>query len=225
MPATTDFPFMMQGSFFAHRALLRDTQWLHRLTLKVDSLSRDEIKKFRRWYSFYWEMMEAHHSAEDDLLFHEIEKRLRHPSETIEALEVEHNRLQFLIDEIKRLLGEAERAEKIMRSLKDQLTGHSGELLRLFTIHIAGEEKYVTENIMRLFTAEEQLQLAEKVKRKAPTHYLSQLIPWLTESLTQEEKEQLTHSLPWTARVINYFFWNERYHRMAVPVKELLKRA
>src|SRR6185295_15821839 len=129
------YDFVMQGSFFAHRALMRDTQMLNSLAHRIDSLSREQITQLRKWYEFYWNMMEQHHQAEDDILFLELEKRMDQPSERIETMEVEHNRLQFLIDEIKRLIGEAERATGSVENLKSPLSKYTAELLQLFSSH------------------------------------------------------------------------------------------
>ena len=94
--------FVMQGSFFAHRALTRDVKLLNSIAQRIGMLNRDQLGAVRKWYDFFWNMMEAHHAAEDDLLFRAVEERLEAPSEVIEVMEVEHNRLQFLIDEIKK---------------------------------------------------------------------------------------------------------------------------
>src|ERR1700704_1514653 len=142
MAIVPKYDFVMQGSFFAHRALLRDTQMLDSITNRINSFSKEQLSKLRKWYEFYWNMMEQHHQAEDDILFLELEKRMNQPSEIIEAMEVEHNRLQFLIDEIKRLIGEAEREPASVETVKPELTRYTRELLHLFSSHIAREEKY-----------------------------------------------------------------------------------
>ncbi|MFI5134556.1 MAG: hemerythrin domain-containing protein [Chitinophagales bacterium] len=213
--------FVMQGSFFAHRALMRDTEMLLAISRQIDSLSRDEILHFRNWYEFYWTMMEQHHTTEDDILFLEIEKRLHRPSETIEGMEVEHNRLQFLIDEIRRLIGEAVRAEESLSAIKSDLKKYAAELLQLFSHHIREEEKYVYEKMTTLFTPQEQRRIEERVKRKAPVKYLSYMIPWLQDSLSSEEKKDFDGSLPLSVRAFNYLFWKEKYARIASPVKQL----
>lgn len=212
----------MQGSFFAHRALMRDTQMLNSVASRINSFSKEQISKLRKWYEFYWTMMEQHHQAEDDILFLELEKRMNQPSEIIEAMEVEHNRLQFLIDEIKRLIGEAEREPASVETLKAELTRYTGELLHLFSSHIAGEEKYVYEMMTSHFSPTDQRAIEEKVKRKAPMTYLSYMIPWLHDSLSIEEKKRLDRALPWTAKLLNHFFWKEKYNRIAAAVKELV---
>ena len=216
------YDFVMQGSFFAHRALTRDTQMLNSLTNRIDSLSKEQITQLRKWYEFYWNMMEQHHQAEDDILFLELEKRMDQPSEIIEAMEVEHNRLQFLIDEIKRLIGETEREPDSVKTLKPDLTQYTRELLHLFSSHIAGEEKFVYEMMTTHFSPGDQRGIEEKVKRKAPITYLSYMIPWLHDSLTPEEKKRLDRELPWTAKLLNRFFWTEKYNRIAKPLKELI---
>ena len=215
----------MQGSFFAHRALLRDTEMLVELSRRVDLMSKEEIGHFRKWYQFYWTMMEQHHSAEDDILFVEIEKRLDRPSETIEGMEVEHTRLQFLIDEIKRLIGEAERADVDSVVMRHDLEKYSAELLALFSHHIREEEKYVFEKMTSNFSTAEQRRIEERVKRKAPVRYLSYMIPWLHDSLNEEEKKKLGKTLPWSIKAFNYFFWKEKYERIAAPMKRLVNKA
>lgn len=216
------YDFVMQGSFFAHRALARDTQMLNALAQRIDTFSKEQLSKLRKWYEFYWHMMEAHHQAEDDILFVEVEKRMNEPSEIIEAMEVEHNRLQFLIDEIKRLIGEAERESGSMQNLKTSLSKYTAELLQLFSSHIAKEEKYVHEKMTSHFSPADQQRIEEQVKRKAPMSYLSYMIPWLHDSLTEKEKKQLDQSLPWTAKLLNRFFWKAKYNRIAAPVKSLI---
>ena len=216
------YDFVMQGSFFAHRALMRDTQMLNALAQRIDSFSKEQISRFRRWYEFYWNMMEAHHQAEDDILFIEVEKRMNEPSEIIEAMEVEHNRLQFLIDEIKRLIGEVERGSGSIENLKSSLVKYTSELLQLFSSHIAREEKYIHEKMTTHFSPADQRRIEEQVKRKAPMTYLSYMIPWLHDSLSAEEKKRLDQSLPWMAKLLNRFFWRKKYNRVAAPVKALV---
>lgn len=210
----------MQGSFFAHRALMRDTELLVKLSQRIDGMSREEISQFGNWYGFYWNMMEQHHSAEDDVLFIEIEKRLGKPSEVIEAMEVEHTRIQFLIDEIKRLIGEAGRGRNL-QAVRADLEKFSAELLALFSQHISEEEHYVHENMTAHFTPAEQNRIEERVKRKAPVRYLSYMIPWLNDALTGEEKMIWNKSLPYSARLLNRFFWKEKYERTIAPVRAL----
>jgi vacuolar-type H+-ATPase subunit I/STV1 len=166
-------------------------------------------------------MMEQHHSAEDDILFVAIEKRLDRPSEIIEGMEVEHTRLQFLIDEIKRLIGEAGREENNLESIKKELESAATELMQLFSHHIKEEEKYVYENMTTHFTPAEQRSIEARVKRKAPVRYLSYMIPWLHDSLSSGEKIKFDKELPWTARILNYLFWKEKYERIATPVKKM----
>jgi hemerythrin-like domain-containing protein len=216
--------FVMQGSFFAHRALMRDTEMLVALARRVELMNRQELASFRKWYGFYWDMMEQHHSAEDDILFIEIEKRLNRPSEIIEGMEVEHTRLQFLIDEIKRLIGEAERNDRSMLLIKTDLEKYAAELLELFSHHIREEEKYVHEKMTAHFTPQEQNKIEERVKRKAPVRYLSYMIPWLNDALTGDEKRIWSQTLPWSAKVFNYFFWRHKYERIVSPVKEIAEK-
>ncbi len=213
--------FVMQGSFFAHRALSRDVELLNTIAHRVDRLSQQQRDQLRKWYEFFWNMMEAHHAAEDDLLFRAVEERLEAPSEIIEVMEVEHNRLQFLIDEIKRLLGELQRNGAGAQLNKD-LQYHTGELLKVFTGHIMKEEKYILEKMKAHFTPEEQRRIEEDVKRKAPVRYLSYMVPWLRDSLSADENKMLDESLPWSARLMNALFWKNKYDRLMAPVKAMV---
>lgn len=210
--------FVMQGSFFAHRALTRDVKLLNSIAQRIGMLNRDQLGAVRKWYDFFWNMMEAHHAAEDDLLFRAVEERLEAPSEVIEVMEVEHNRLQFLIDEIKRLLGELHRNIPAP-SLNRELQHHTAELLQVFTAHIAKEEKYIHEKMVTHFSPAEQRQLEHDVKRKAPVRYLSYMIPWLHDALSPEENKLLDQSLPWSARLMNAWFWKNNYERLMRPLR------
>jgi hemerythrin-like domain-containing protein len=203
---------------------MRDTKLLVELSHRIDLMSKEEIGHFRKWYGFYWNMMEQHHSAEDDILFIEIEKRLNKPSEIIEGMEVEHTRLQFLIDEIKRLIGEAGRNDRNLLLIKTDLEKYATELLRLFSHHISEEEKYVHDKMTAHFTPREQNKIEERVKRKAPVRYLSYMIPWLSDALNGEEREIWNRSLPLSARLFNKLFWKEKYKRTVAPVSELASR-
>lgn len=213
--------FVMQGSFFAHRALMRDTKMLHSIAERIDSFSKTQVAQIKKWYQFYWNMMEVHHQAEDDILFLAVEKRMNKPSEVIEGMEVEHTRLQFLIDEIKRLLGEAER-ENGNTQIKDDLFKYTGELNQLFSRHIAHEERYVFEWMTSHFTPADQRKIERQVKRQAPISYLTYMIPWLHDSLSEQEKEKLDSSLPWMAKTLNRLFWTRKYNRIAAPIKALV---
>lgn len=214
--------FVMHGSFFAHRALMRDAELLKKISQRVHELTKEELDQLKKWYDFFWNMMEAHHAAEDDLLFRAVEERLDQPSEVIEVMEVEHNRIQFLIDELKRILGELGRNGS-SASLNSQFQSNAVELLKVFRSHITKEEKYIFEKMSALFTEREQLKIEQEVKRKAPVRYLSYMIPWLSDSLSQEENKILDQSLPAMARIMNRWFWKEKYRRMALPVKAMAK--
>lgn len=213
--------FVMQGSFFAHRALSRDVELLNAIAHRIERLNQQQLDQLRRWYEFFWNMMEAHHAAEDDLLFRAVEERLEAPSEIIEVMEVEHNRLQFLIDEIKRLLGELHR-NGAHESLNKELQYHTAELLKVFTGHIRKEEQYILEKMKAHFTPQEQRHIEDEVKRKAPVRYLSYMVPWLRDSLTAEENKMLDESLPWSARLMNMIFWKNKYDRLMAPVKAMV---
>lgn len=214
--------FVMHASFFPHRALMRDTEMLNKISNRIDALSKQQLAQFRKWYEFYWNMMEEHHQAEDDIMFVAIEKRLNAPSESIEHMETEHNRLQFLIDEIKRLIGEAERESGSLLKIKEQLTSYTKELLQLFSSHIGKEEKYVIEKMTNFFTPAEQRAIENRVKRKAPIKYLSYMIPWLYESLSAEENQQFDASLPRVVKLLNHFFWKGKYERMVSPLRSMI---
>jgi hemerythrin-like domain-containing protein len=213
--------FVMHGSFFAHRALMRDTEMLNSIAGRIDLLDRTGLKQLKKWYDFYWNMMEQHHAAEDDFLFRALEEKLNEPSEDIEVMEVEHNRIQFLIDEVKRLVGELERDGK-NDALALEFQSNATELLNVFRRHIEREEKYVREKMMNHFSPKEQQRIEQKVKRKAPYRYLSYMIPWLHDSLNQEENKMLDASLPRVAKVLNRFIWKEKYNRLVTPVKAML---
>lgn len=213
--------FVMQGSFFAHRALSRDVELLHAIAQRIERLNQQQLEQLGKWYEFFWNMMEAHHAAEDDLLFRAVEERLEAPSEIIEVMEVEHNRLQFLIDEIKRLLGELHR-NGAAEPLNKELQYHTAELLKVFTGHIRKEEQYILEKMKAHFTPQEQRHIEEEVKRKAPVRYLSYMVPWLRDSLSAEENKMLDESLPWSARLMNMFFWKNKYDRLMIPVKAMV---
>jgi hemerythrin-like domain-containing protein len=214
--------FVMHGSFFAHRALMRDAEMLNTIALRIERLSQEELHLLNRWYDFFWNMMEAHHAAEDDLLFRAVEKKMEQPSETIEEMEVEHNRIQFLIDEIKRVIGELERTDKKVLLCKE-LQLHTDALLNVFNAHIMKEEAYILEKMKAHFTINEQRKIENEVKRKAPVRYLSYMVPWLHDSLSVEENKILDQSLPWTAKLMNRFFWKNNYTRLLSPVKTLLE--
>ena len=140
----------------------------------------------------------------------------------IEVMEVEHNRIQFLIDEIKRLLGELERTGS-SPSLNKELQYNTSELLRVFRGHISKEEKYILEKMSAHFSEQEQRQIESQVKRKAPVRYLSYMIPWLYSSLSPEENKLLSASLPWSAKLMNRFFWKEKYTRLVQPLMEMVE--
>lgn len=214
--------FVMQASFYAHRALMRDTELLNNIANRIDQLSKEQITQLRKWYQFYWNMMEQHHQAEDDIMFVEIEKRLNQPSELIEAMEVEHTRLQFLIDEIKRLLGEAERAQQLPDELKKKLSSFTSELLTLFTSHINKEEKYVFESMTSHFSPREQTKIENRVKRRAPINYIRFMIPWLHDSLSEDEKKLFDQSLPWRVKLLNSFFGKNKYRQLTLPLRQMV---
>lgn len=215
--------FVMQGSFFAHRALTRDVQLLNDIAQRIDRLTKEELQLLKKWYEFFWNMMEAHHAAEDDLLFRAVEERLDQPSEVIEVMEVEHNRIQFLIDELKRLLGELERSGPEPR-LNKELQFNAAELSKVFRGHITREEKYILEKMTEHFSAQEQRKIEADVKRKAPVRYLSYMIPWLHDSLSHDENIILDESLPRLAKLMNRYFWKEKYNRLVQPVKAMADR-
>lgn len=212
--------FVMQGSFFAHRALTRDVELLNSIAHRIHTLNQEQLDQLKKWYEFFWNMMEAHHAAEDDLLFRAVEERLEQPSEVIEVMEVEHNRLQFLIDELKRLIGELQR-NGCTAALSSELQRYTKELLKVFTGHIVKEEKYILEKMKAHFTPDEQRRIENDVKRKAPVRYLSYMIPWLRDALSNEENKLLDDSLPWSARLMNQWFWKNKYDRLVSPLKAM----
>jgi hemerythrin-like domain-containing protein len=202
--------FVMHGSFYAHRALMRDAGMLNNIALRIEKLTPEELQLLSRWYDFFWNMMESHHAAEDDLLFRAVEERMEQPSEIIEEMEVEHNRIQFLIDEIRRLIGELKRSAgeaSICRELQLNTDG----MVKVFQAHIMKEEKYILEKMTAHFTVNEQRRMENRVKRKAPVRYLSFMIPWLHQSL------------PWPVRLMNHYFWKNKYARLVEPMKKLLE--
>ena len=50
------------------------------------------------------------------------------------------------------------------------------------------------------------------------------MIPWLRDSLSPDENNILDESLPWLAKLMNRYFWKEKYNRLVQPVKAMAER-
>ncbi|MCS6917192.1 MAG: hemerythrin domain-containing protein [Chitinophagales bacterium] len=192
----------LRSTFFAHRALLRDVELLHRSLQALSGYSSEQLLRLQKWYLQFRKLLERHHQAEDHVLFQELERRSGSPSEAIEDIEAEHQHLQFLLDEIQGLLHCAVAEGQRNINLLQQ---RGIALLELMRSHIASEERLVVNMMNARWSHDDQWQLESKLRRQDPFAYQVYYVPWVEDRLNSEERHHLYRLVPW------YVCWAVRW--------------
>lgn len=199
----TSDTFLLKTAFFGHRALLRDIAALRYQLEEINQYDSGQLKTLLRWYRNFRNMLERHHHAEDDYLFQELERRIGIPSAEIETIDLAHQRLQFLLDELYGLLQRA--VAESPKQVADLLQARTAELQQLAQRHFRDEEALVVQLVTEHFGAQEQRRLEERLRRHAAFSYQIHFVPWVTDVLTAAERSALYHAVPWYVR------WTVRY--------------
>ncbi len=212
----------MHTSFYAHRALVRDVLLLDELMQHAHCLQPNQHTMVLRWFRLFRHLFEAHHHNEDDVLFHYMELHMNRPSEQIELLEQDHVRLQFLLDELTRLLRALHRPGVQVDHIQSTAKMYSEQLVACIKQHVEQEEQYTQEVIETLMGEQDQKRLEARMRRRASWRYLVYLIPWVSPLLTWQEREALEQSVGLPFRLMSRWYFSKRYVKITEPVYELL---
>ncbi len=212
----------MHTSFYAHRALVRDALLLDDLVRHAHRLQPNQHTMVLRWFRLFRFLFEAHHHNEDDMLFHYMELHMNRPSEQIELLEQDHVRLQFLLDELSRLLRALNRPEAQVDQVQSSAKRYSEQLVACMKQHVELEEQYTREVIDRHMDAFQQKRLEARMRRRASWRYLVYLLPWVSSSLTLQEREALEQFVGLPFRLLSRWYFSKQYSKISEPVYALL---
>ncbi|MCS6990588.1 MAG: hemerythrin domain-containing protein [Chitinophagales bacterium] len=215
--------FALQTPFYGHRALMRDLSLLQQQIINLDKYRKAELKALHQWFRHFRSLLDKHHQAEDHFLFQELERRIGLPSEEIEAIETEHQHLQFLLDEMDGLLLRAltQAAADVQPLLQERMI----LLAQQFHQHIKHEEELICQMVEKQVSHSEQLRLDRRLRQRAPLSYQALFVPWVHDVLSDSERRLLYERVPWYVRLWVRVCTQRRHQRRWQAIQQPLTSA
>jgi iron-sulfur cluster repair protein YtfE (RIC family) len=184
----------MTVMYAMHDALRRELEHIARVTVRIDDDPWHVLRTALGWQLFK-RSVRIHHSAEDDLLWPVLRRRLANrPDDLVllEAMEAEHAAISQVITTVDELLADPQADHARLGDLTDSLVrGVSG--------HLAHEERSAVPLIARALTTAQWTAFEQahslRIGADAP-----ELLPWLLENADPRSIARTLAALPEAVR-------------------------
>ena len=202
--------FSLDGILLVHNAIRAQSDLLEQLAQKG---TPDAAGFVQKRFELYWEVVESHHTFEDDFFF-PVVKRLAPDFVTAMAgLAEDHQiviKLMSMVKEsLEKLSKSAASADK--ESQYKKLVQFISSLKEEMDRHLTREENVITPILARDFPVENQIELRQALLSLIPPDLLSTEIPWILELLDDDAKQEALKALPGTFRKLYEERWKKNY--------------
>jgi hemerythrin-like domain-containing protein len=206
--------FALKNYIYMHRAIRNDIANLAATSRRFSRIGREDATKLQKWFAFFWDMVEVHHTTEDDQFFPAILERVPAIENEAAVLTQDHEELHALVEEIGATLGRLQQQEQDAEREKStrHLTYLTDRFEKEMSDHLSREEEAVIPTLVRYFSPEEQLAM-EKGFKHPPLKHMALLVPWIASALTAEEEAVALKSLPLPMRVLYKLSWKKKYEK------------
>ncbi|MBP2328091.1 iron-sulfur cluster repair protein YtfE (RIC family) [Kibdelosporangium banguiense] len=198
-------PLDMTAMHAMHDALRRELEHIARVTERIDHDPRHVLRTAIGWQLFK-RSLRIHHSAEDDMLWPVLRRRLAgRPDELVllEAMEAEHAAIGQVVATVDELLTAPDADPLRLGDLTDSLvTGVRG--------HLTHEERAAIPLIARALSTAQWAAFehvhSQRIGADAP-----QVLPWLLENADPQNITRTLSTLPASVRTAYYTRWRPDY--------------
>lgn len=215
--------FVLDAYIYIHRAIRSDTTNLAAASRRLNPVNPEDAAKLQKWFNFFWEMVEVHHTGEDDVVFPTIKQRVPETEYEMEVLEEDHVGLHHLVEEIEATLKKLQTVEDRVEREKSQqyLVSLTTRFEDGMKDHLSREESIVITTMARHFSPEEQHAMEKNLKKPSLKH-MALLVPWIYSALNEEERATGLKLLPLPMRWLFKLSWQKKYEKFTAVFQSLV---
>lgn len=192
-----------------HDAFRRDVERLARAAARPGTVDpATQASLLLGWHGFRREL-HHHHQIEDTYIWPLMRRKLAdRPDEVavLDAMEAEHTLIDPALAAVDNALAEPEGDRGVLADRVDDLVG-------ILRSHLAHEERDALPLIKQTITAREWSALNRDAMRGMSYRWISELVPWVVEGLTEPRKKIALDAIPAPMRLLYRYSWQPRYER------------
>lgn len=206
--------FVLDGYIYMHRAIRNDIRQLAAASQRITPAHPEDAAKLEKWFAFFWEVVEVHHTGEDNEFFPTLLQRVPEAGNEMDVLTENHEELHGLVEEIGITLKQLQNLQEAAAWNKNcqHLVYLASRFEREMSDHLDREEQVVIPAVARYFSTEEQLAFEKNLKHP-PLKLLSLLVPWVFSGLSEEEQAKGIKTLPLPMRIMYKLSWKKKYEK------------
>jgi iron-sulfur cluster repair protein YtfE (RIC family) len=209
----TNQDFVLWGYLRIHNAIRKNAETYAAQLSRVANPTAVELGKLKYGFNFHWQLVEEHHTREDNQVFPLIAELDTTFAAHLNQLTGEHYLIQYLAKRIKSLFVEIEAKQG---SNNARIYFH--ELIQTFKVfqratndHLAEEEPVFIPAITTHFSREQQRAMETDLYVNMSLAEKAVLTPFEVENLAPELREDAVSKLPLPLRE-NYADWKKQYY-------------
>lgn len=209
------------GYLLMHRAIIKDIRDMAQAANRFESLSREDSVRLNNWFKFYWDMLEMHHTEEDERFFPFIFERVPSIVKDFDRLSEDHTKFNSLVEQIGGTLQHLQELNQGQErsTLTRQIINLLATFRDMLEDHLEREEGLVIPALAKNFTAVEQQGLGNATMQNMPLEHLSSLVPWVLSSLDADTEGEAIKILPPEIQHLYYSAWKEEYQKFSAVLK------
>lgn len=209
------------GYLLMHRAIVKDIRDMAQAANRFASLSREDSVRLYNWFKFYWDMLEMHHTEEDERFFPFIFKRVPNIIKDFDRLSQDHTKFDSLVELIGETLQQLQGLNQGQErsNLTRQIINLLASFRDMLEDHLEREEGLVVPALAKNFTASEQQALGNATIQNLPFEHLSSLVPWVMSSLDAAAEGEALKMLPPEIQHLYYASWKDEYRKFSAVLK------
>ncbi len=192
-----------------HDAFRRDVERLARAAARpgnADPAARAAL--LLGWHGFSREL-HHHHQIEDTYIWPLMRCKLASSPDdlaVLDAMEAEHTLIDPALAAVEEALAEPDGERGVLADRVDDLSG-------ILRSHLTHEERDALPLIQQTVTAREWSRLNRDSMRGMDYRWISELVPWVLEGLSERRKQMALRAIPAPMRLLNRYSWEPRYAR------------
>ena len=168
----------------------------------------------QRWFTGYGQELRGHHRIEDTIFFPALAARVPAYPDYAPTLDIDHHRLDELVDLIAESLGTLASATSPWDADHDAAVAHAVELRDLMSEHLEFEDREILPLFERHFSAEEYAALDDQARRSVSLQHALFFVPWFMSSVEPDVAATALAEAPLPLKVIHRL--TRRSHRRLV---------
>jgi hemerythrin-like domain-containing protein len=195
--------------YVVHRVFRRESALMPRLVRAVAPGDTDRAARITRHFRDYALGLHHHHTAEDELIWPLLLRRVDLEAELVLRMEEQHERIAASLSTVEALLPLWERTGRHGEPIAVALEQHRAALVE----HLADEENHLLALIEQHLSVAEYGALNERFAAETPKDKLLFFLGALLEEATGDEAADMLRNLPVPAKVIWRVYGKRKYAR------------